>query len=273
MLRTVGDTRLWVEDVGEGPPVVFSHGLLWSTALYRPQIAALQGHRRCIAWDHRGQGRSDVPPGRSVSIETCTEDAIALLDDLGLGPVDFVGLSMGGFVGMRVAARRPDLVRSLALLETAADPEPKANKAKYTRLLLAVQAFGVTEWISRQVLPILCGEAFLTDPARDGQRRDAERHLRSNAATVTKAVRGVLERGSAEAELARIACPTLVLWGTGDRAIARHRAKALQEGIRGAVWVELEGPGHSCTVEDPEPVTQALLDFWVTVGEREETAG
>ena len=164
MLRTVGDTRLWVEDVGEGAPVVFSHGLLWSTELYRPQITALQASRRCIAWDHRGQGRSDVPPGRSVSIETCTSDAIALLDDLALGPVDFVGLSMGGFVGMRVAARRPDLVRSLALLETAADPEPKANKARYARLLLAVQTFGVTEWISRQVLPILCGEAFLGDP-------------------------------------------------------------------------------------------------------------
>lgn len=264
MLRRVGDTRLWVEDVGQGPPVVFSHGLLWSTELYRPQIEALRGERRCIAWDHRGQGRSDVPSGDEVSIETCTADAIALLDDLKLGPVDFVGLSMGGFVGMRLAARRPDLVRSLALLETAADPEPDANKVKYRRLLLAVRALGVTEWLGGRVMPIMFGEDFLTDPAREGERRHMERQLRGNAATITKAVNGVLRRGSAEHELRQISCPTMVLWGTGDRAIARHRAKALQEGISGARWVEIQGAGHSSTVEAPAAVLAALKEFWST---------
>ena len=70
-----------------------------------------------------------------------TEDVAALVDTLRLGPVHFVGLSMGGFVGMRLAARRPELVRSLVLLDTSAGAEPPENLPRYRRL----------EWVARWI--------------------------------------------------------------------------------------------------------------------------
>jgi len=262
LLTPVRDTRLWVVDTGgsssDATPVVFSHGLLWSADMYQPQIAALRSERRCIAWDHRGQGRSDVPAGDEVSIETCTADAVALLEQLDLGPVHFVGLSMGGFVGLRIAARRPELVASLALLDTAADPEPEANVPKYRRLNLAVRWLGVHPRISRRVMPIMFADAFLDDPAREGEVREQERRLRSNAPSIYKAVNGVIRRDGVTGELAAIHCPTTVLWGTGDKAIARPRARALAEGIAGARWVEVEGAGHTSTMEQPDAVVAAL---------------
>ena len=74
----VNGTSLWVEDSGgTGEPVLWSHGLLWSTRMFDAQVAAFRDRYRCIAWDHRGQGRSAVPLDRSISIDDCYYDAIA----------------------------------------------------------------------------------------------------------------------------------------------------------------------------------------------------
>lgn len=260
MLLPVRDTRLWVEDTGTGDEVVcFSHGLLWSADMFRPQIEALRERYRCIAWDHRGQGRSDVPAGDEVSIETCTDDAIALIEQLGVGPVHFVGLSMGGFVGMRIAARRPDLVRSLSLLETAADPEPASNVPKYKRLNLVARWMGVPDFLADRVMPIMFADSFLADADRQGEVRARQRELRGNSTSIYKAVNGVIRRRGCTEELASIRCRTLVLRGTEDTAIARPRAVALAEGIEGATFVEVEGAGHTSTLEQPARVNEALL--------------
>src|SRR5947209_19772561 len=101
-------TTLYYEDTGPAPTgetIAFSHGLLWSTELFAPQIAALRDRYRCIAWDHRGQGRSASDHRHCIGMELVTQDAVALLDKLGVAPVHLVGLSMGGFVAMRIAAR------------------------------------------------------------------------------------------------------------------------------------------------------------------------
>src|SRR5882672_10453568 len=120
----VDGTSLYYEVSGAGETIAFSHGLLWCTELFAPQIAALRDRYRCLVWDHRGQGQSASDHRNCIGLELVWQDAVAMLERVGNGPVHFVGLSMGGFVAMRMAARRPDLVRSLILIETSADPEP-----------------------------------------------------------------------------------------------------------------------------------------------------
>src|SRR5262245_44696231 len=130
----VNGTSLYYEDTGPGSTgetIVFAHGLLWGVELFEPQLAALRDRYRCIAWDHRGQGRRAVDPRHSIGRELLWQDAVELLDALKVTSAHFVGLSMGGFVALRVAARRPDLVRKLILLETAIGPEPLENVARY----------------------------------------------------------------------------------------------------------------------------------------------
>ena len=74
----INGLRLWVEDSGgDKPPLLFSHGLLWSTRMFDAQVTAFRDRYRCVAWDHRGQGRSAVPLDRSISIDDCDYDAIA----------------------------------------------------------------------------------------------------------------------------------------------------------------------------------------------------
>jgi pimeloyl-ACP methyl ester carboxylesterase len=193
-----------------------------------------------------------------VSIEQCTADATALIEGLG-APVHFVGLSMGGFVGMRVAARRPDLVRSLALLGTAADPEPPENVSRYRLLNLAARLLGVTGPLADRVVAIMAAESTRTDPARAAELAEVRSQLVANQRSIWKAVNGVLERDGCEHELSQIRCPTTVIRGTEDAAIALPRARRLHEAIAGSRWREVPRAGHSATLEAPAEVN-ALLD-------------
>ena len=258
---SVNGTQLYYEDTGgDGEPVVFSHGLLWSTALFAPQVQALRGRYRCIAYDHRGQGRSAKPSGRSVAIETVYEDAVALIQALGVAPCHFVGLSMGGFVGLRLAARRPDLLRSLALLETSAEPEPPQNVPRYRAMALAARFLGVRPLAGR-VMPIMFGKSFLTDPARAGERALWRQRLLQNQRSIYRAVNGVIERRDFTGELSRIRTPTLIVVGEEDVATVPAKAERLHAGIAGSRLVRLPRGGHSATVEEPELVNAALSAF------------
>lgn len=260
-VRDVAQTPLWVHDSGgDGPIVCFSHGLLWSADMFAPQIHALQDRFRCVAWDHRGQGDSPVPPGRVATIEQCTEDAWALIQTLGR-PVHFVGLSMGGFVGMRLAARHPEAIQSLVLLDTAADPEPLANIPKYRRLLFFARLFGVPGFLADRVLPIMVSRSLLEDPARADDVRTLRAGLMRNTRTIGPAVNGVLEREGFEEGLSGIRCPTLVARGDGDAAIAEPRARALHAGIQGARWATIPRAGHTSTLENPGAVNALLEEF------------
>lgn len=256
-------TRLFYEDTGPGSTgetVVFSHGLLWSTELFRSQIDALAGRYRVVAWDHRGQGRSDDDDRRSIGMELVTDDALALLDALELGRVHFAGLSMGGFVGMRIAARWPDRLRSLALLNTSAGAEPRKNVPKYTLLNNVARTMGLGI-VAGSVMPIMFGRTTMTSPARRGVRDTWRERLSGNRRSIWRAVNGVIERECVQHLLPKVRVPTLVIAGAEDVATTPDKAEAIHAGIAGSKLVVVQDAGHSSTVEAPEAVTRALEAF------------
>ncbi|MEO8548698.1 MAG: alpha/beta fold hydrolase [Kofleriaceae bacterium] len=258
----INGTRLHVEDTGpgsSGETIVFSHGLLWDTSLFAPQIAALRSEYRCIAWDHRGQGKSASDHRHCIGIELVTQDAIALLAALAPGPVHFVGLSMGGFVGMRIAARRNTLLRSLVLIETSADPEPTENIGRYRMLTNVVRVLG-PRVVGKRVAQIMLGRTLLTDPDRKGELATYIATM-SQRRDIWRAVNGVIDRAGIADELSRIDLPTLVMVGDEDVATVPAKADALVAAIRGARLVVIPRAGHSSTVEQPARVTAGIQDF------------
>jgi pimeloyl-ACP methyl ester carboxylesterase len=257
----INGTSLWVEDTGgAGVPVLFAHGLLMSCRMFDAQVAALRGRYRCISWDHRGQGQSDPGTGRAVPIEQVTDDALALIRALGLPAAHFVGLSMGGFVGMRLAARHPATLRSLVLLDTSADPEPAENVPRYRLLNVVARWFGLRA-VAGRVMPIMFGRTFLGDPARAEERTLWRTRLVGNARGIYRAVNGVIERAGVVDELARITCPTLVLVGEEDVATVPAKSERIRDLIAGATLVRIPEAGHSSSVEQPAAVTAALAAF------------
>jgi 3-oxoadipate enol-lactonase len=262
----VNGTTLYYEDTGPGSTgetIAFSHGLLWNTELFAPQIAALRGRYRCVAWDHRGQGRSAADHRNTIGLELVWHDATRLLEQVVGGPVHFCGVSMGGFVAMRMAAFRPDLVRSLLLIETSGDPEPLENVGRYRMLTAAVKLVGPRVVMSR-VRPIMLGKTILTDPARRG---DVERFsaLMASRKDVWRAVNGVIDRAPIHGDLGRITAPTLVVVGEEDVATVPEKAERLAAAIRGAKLVRIPRAGHSSTVEEPAAVLAAIESFLTTL--------
>ena len=260
-LLDVNGARLYYEDTGgSGEPIVFSHGLLWSGRMFDKQVAALKDRYRCISYDHRGQGQSDVWKVDAVDIETVYADAVGLIEKLGVGPCHFVGLSMGGFVGLRLAARRPDLLRSLVLMETSADPEPVENVPKYKRLNFIARWFGLG-LVANPVMGIMFGRTFLEDPARSAEREEWKRRLTGNRRDIWRAVNGVIRRRGVSVELSSIRTPTLVMVGEEDVATVPAKAERLHAAIAGSKLVKLPRGGHTSTVEEPELVNPVLSSF------------
>lgn len=255
----VNGTSLYYEDTGgSGPPIVFSHALLWNTALFAHQIAFLKNRYRCIAYDHRGQGRSADDVSNAIDMDTVVDDAAAFIEALTPGPVHFCGLSLGGIVGMRLAISRPDLISSLVLLDTTADPEP--SKLKYKMLNLIARHFGLGP-VAKAVMPALYGKTALADPARAADRLTWEKQLVANRRSIWRAVNGVLERDSIYSELGKIDAPTLVAVGDEDVATVPAQAERIAGAIRGAKLVVIPKAGHCSAVEQPEAVTAAIAAF------------
>ena len=257
----VNGTRLYYEDSGgSGEPVVFSHGLLWSCRMFDKQVAALKDRYRCIAYDHRGQGRSEVGGVETVDMETVYSDGVALIEKLGVGPCHFVGLSMGGFVGMRLAARRAELLRSLVLLETSADPEPAENVPRYKLLNFVGRWFGM-RWVTGRVMPIMFGRTFLEDASRSAERAVWERQLAEMRKDIWRAVNGVVRRKSVYEELSLIRTPTLIMVGAEDTATVPAKSERIHGAIAGSRLVKLPRGGHTSSVEEAELINPELENF------------
>ena len=256
-------TSIYYEDTGPGSTgetIAFSHGLLWGTELFEAQIQALRGKYRCIAWDHRGQGKSGSDDDRhAIGMELVWQDAVQVLEQVAKQPVHFCGLSMGGFVAMRMAARRPDLVRSLILMETSADPEPRDNIGRYRTLSSITKLFG-PKIIKNKVAPIMLGQSILKDPNRRAELAKFT-DLMSRRRDIWRAVNGVIDRAPIYPELPRITAPTVVLVGDEDVATPKLKAERIVAAIQGARLVTIPNAGHSSPVEQPEAVTRAMTEF------------
>jgi len=266
----VNGATLWYEEHGAGPEtVVFAHGLLWSGRMFDAQVAELADRFRCVTFDFRGQGQSEVTAG-GYDMETLADDAAALIEALGCAPCHFVGLSMGGFIGMRLAARRPELVRSLVLIETSADPEPAANVPRYRLLGGIVRLLGTfgMRLVMPKVMRIMFGRTFLGDPAREADRRLwRERGMANRPQGIIRALDGVIERKPIYDELGKIAVPTLVMVGDEDVATVPAKAERIHAAITGSRLVVIPGAGHTSSVEQPDVVNAALEGFLASVTE------
>jgi len=260
---TTNGVNLYYEDSGaptaHAQTIVFSHGLLWSGHMFHKQVAALRSQYRVITYDHRGQGQSEVTPS-GYDMDTLYEDAIGLIEQLGIGPVHFAGLSMGGFVGMRLAARRPDLLRSLILMETSAEGEPAENVPKYRTLSTVVKWLG-TWAVAGPVMKIMFGKTFLEDPARTDERRYWTNQLKQNKKSIVRAVNGVIDRLPILPELGEIKVPTLVIVGQEDVATVPAKAHKIHEHIAGSQLVVMPRGGHTSSIEEPEAVTGEIQAF------------
>ena len=243
----------------DAPVVVFGHGLLFSGWMFSHQVEALKDEYRCVTIDWRSQGHS--PAARDGhDMDTLLLDLVALLDELGLDAVHYVGLSMGGYVGMRFAARHPDRLHSLVLLDTDAGPEDPEVRSKY-RLLANIYRLVGPGPLRQQIEPIMFGPTMRDDPAGHAVIDEWVTMLKKNKkAGMRRAVLGVTERLPVTDEIGDIRARTLVAVGADDVATVPAKSEAIAAAIDGAKLEIIPDAGHSSTIEQPEVLTRLIRE-------------
>lgn len=257
-LIDVNGTQLNYRIDGDGAEtVVMAHGLLMDLSMYDAQVAALAAHYRVIRYDHRGQGDSQATRA-GLDMDTLCEDAAALITALNASPCHFVGMSMGGFVALRLAARHPQLLRTLTLFDSSAWTEPGRARLRFHAMRLGAWVFGLKPFIPA-MLKLMFGTSTLRNPAKAALIDHWRARLAARPKRVLHAVKAVVQRADVSAELVNIRCPTLIVVGAEDGLTSPRHAAFMAKTIANATLVQIPAVGHSANMEAPEPANAALL--------------
>lgn len=241
------------------PALVLLHGLGSSSADWLFQVPVFAARYRVLAVDLPGHGRSE-PAGR-LSVESMAAAVAALLAHLGEPPAHLLGLSLGGCVALTLAARAPERVRSLILVNAFARLRPAGPRGAL-RLLVRLGLLAAAP------MPVLAAHVARGLFPRPEQRALYERAAAGLAAMPRRrylaAVRAVAAFDG-RALLGSVRCPTLVVAGERDGTVSRAAAEHLACGIAGARLVVVPDSGHATPADQPETFNRLVLDFLAAV--------
>ena len=246
--------------LGDGPPVLLLHGSGGGYRAFAPQVESLASLGfRALAWDMPGYGHSAPiePYGRMGLAASCVALIEALAPLTGGAPLAVVGQGLGGLLAQELALRRPDLVRQLVLVATAAQVQDDDAYGHHIAQGLAWLDQGKDmERIADLLLPRLASPLAL--PAGLQLARWCQSQVPAPTwRRALEAMRGFDRR----AALAGIHVPVLVLAGEHDRVTPPDTARMLAEAIVGSRCVILRGAGHLPQLEQPEAFDAALIEF------------
>jgi 3-oxoadipate enol-lactonase len=260
----VAGGELHVDDTGEVDlvPVVCLHSLFLDNRQFDEFTSAAAGHFRVIRPDFRGQGRSSGAVRDVVTVESCAGDIQALLDRLGVTEAHFLVSSMGGDVGLRVAANRPDLIRSMVITGSSARAEPSGQLREFLQWVENVGERGFVDDVLATTMRIMLGETTLNDPGRREVVDLWTARIASLTPQLKPAMAGVILRRSALELLGDITAPTLVI--SGEECVARppEWAKELAGGLPNSQLWMMPKIGHSPLLEAPDEVNPRVIAFF-----------
>ncbi len=258
--------ELHVEERGEGFPLLLIQGLGWSKWGSRGQWGAYAERRRVLAFDNRGTGLSAKPEGM-YTIEELADDAASVLDARGLPAADVYGHSLGGFIALTLAVRRPDLVRSLVLVGTGpGGPDHEPLPAETWETWRSVVGLPLEEAI-RVTMPTSFAPGWI-----EAHPDEYESYLQARLDPPTpprcwwaqlEAARAYVVDG---APVERIDAPALVVHGALDHVVPVANGRLLAERMPHAELVVLPGAGHVPMLESPAEFSALACAFLDRLG-------
>lgn len=248
-----GKIHYRIEGDVNAPVLMLSHSLGADLTMWDAQVAALSGSFRVLRFDTRGHGGSAVLPG-ACDIAALAVDTLGLLDRLGIARVHFCGLSLGGMIGMWLAALAPERIDRLVLANTAAQLGPPSN---WDARIAAVRAGGMSAIADTVISRWFTPDFVRREPQTIAKIRAAILATPSEGyAACAAAIRDMDQRAS----LASVRAPTLVVAGTHDPATPPALGHALAEGIHGARYIEF-ATAHLSNIEAAEAFNAAVREF------------
>jgi pimeloyl-ACP methyl ester carboxylesterase len=267
---TVADRPVNTIELGEGPPIVFVHGLSGSWPNWLEQLPVFAQDHRVIAMDLPGFGHSPMPSER-ITISLYARILDSLLETLGVSAATVVGNSMGGFVSAELAIAFPQRVEQMVLISAAGLSTYRHHGVEriepYLRrvapMIAAYTGFTATrsDWIARRSGLRNLSLGFVTrHPSRLPAPLVAEQIRGAGKPGFMQALRANIDYPIRE-RLPEIACPTLIVWGEEDQVIPVSDAYVFEELIPNSRKVIYEDTGHMAMLERPVAFNELLAGF------------
>ena len=268
------------------PTAVLVHGLGGESANWVDLMGLLEGHVDAHAVDLPGHGRSPAAPDGRYDIDAHVAAVEGYIEHLGVRPVHLLGNSTGGAISTRLAAQRPELVRSLTLVSPAL-PNPRPVKGTDPRLAMLLVP-GISSVVQRRLQtasPEARAQAVIdicfADPSRIPPHRlreaiaEVERRqklpwaLPAFIGTLRGLVRSYVDRSPRNlwAQAAQVTAPTLLIYGRRDRLVALSTATRAAATFPRNRLLVLDDVGHVAQIEAAPVVAEAVLALLAEVGE------
>ncbi|SHF77307.1 4-carboxymuconolactone decarboxylase /3-oxoadipate enol-lactonase [Jatrophihabitans endophyticus] len=250
--------RLAVHEDGppSAPPLVLLNSIGSTSEMWTPCLAPLVERFHVVRIDTRGHGESPRADAGPCTVADLAADVLATLDDLGLHRVALAGLSLGGMIGMHIAAHDPERISRLALLCTSARV---AGTALWHDRAAAVRRDGMTAIseavVARWITPALAER----DPALVRRLRAMVESV--DAESYAQCAEAIAQLDET-ADLARIAAPTLVIGAADDPALPPPHQRLLVDAIAGSLLLVLDDAAHVPTFEQSGTVASLLIDHF-----------
>jgi 3-oxoadipate enol-lactonase len=249
-----------IEGAAQGPWAILAHGIATDLGLWEGVARRLANRFRVLRYDARGHGGSDTPPG-PYSLDLLGQDALGLMDALGIQRAHFAGLSMGGMVGLGLALNHPERLLSLSCLDARASA-PAAYREAWAGRAAAVEEGGMETMVEPSL------SRWFAAGFREEQPAEAARVAAMVRATHPQGYRGcaaALQQLDYGERLHTITIPTLYLAGAEDAGAPPEVMRAMADATPNARYVEIAAAGHLSALEQPEAVAAALGDFMGTL--------
>ena len=256
------DVRLNYFVTGDGPPVTLLHGFTQSGRSWREVISHMPEGWKWIVPDLRGHGETVTRPDAPCSMDACTDDLVALWEELDVGRTHLVGYSMGGRLALHVAARRPERLLSLLTIGAHAglDEDARAGRREGDEALAQrIEREGIESFVDYWgSLPLFAGlrrrgEGYVTQVRAER----LQNHVAGLACSLRGMGAGVME--PVWDELARVNVPCTFVAGQLDHGYVAS-ARRLAAGVpHGQVEVVLRA-GHAVHQERPDAFTRVLAN-------------
>jgi aminoacrylate hydrolase len=258
----IGVVHLSYVERGSGTPILFIPGLIGLAAQWSHQIEHFAEHHRAVTFDHRGAGHSDKPV-QKYTTSLLAQDAVGLLDTLGIARAHIVGASTGGAIAQVLALDHPSRVRSLTLVSTWAKPDAYYRRIQEMRKRVLL-AMGVEPYVKLSSIWTAGPVQFRDMLTRLEAHEEAQVQQAAPVEVTAARIEATLAHDRLD-DLPRITAPTIVVVADDDILVPAYFGATIAAAIPGARLVHMHTGGHNCFREDPERFNGILAEFLATV--------
>lgn len=250
----INDHRIYYEDLQtNGPAVVFCHGFVLDRTIWAPQVAALTDRFRCVVWDARGHGMTECKG--PFNFWDSARDCLGLLDHLEIDTAVVVGMSQGGFAGMRAALTAPQRISGLIIIDSAVQMFTPSELAQYQQMAQAWTSIGPVGGVAEAMRGIQFGTDFDWLPWLGKWQSKPPSDW-------TYSWSSQLDRDDIAGRLSELTCPVGFIHGAEDPAFPLAYAYEMSEAVPNSLGVvPIAGGAHGSVLTHPQQTNDAICRF------------